>query len=172
MHRKIKDFFLDETKRSVLFLIISGIALANSLFGIVILPIDTAWIAILLCGIPIVKNAIVGLVTEFDIRADVLVSMALISSVIIGEIFAAGEVAFIMQIGALLETLTVAKARAGIEKLISLSPQTARVLRDGEEVVIKAENVKKGDILRVRPGETIAVDGIIISGQTSVDESV
>ena len=67
--------------------------------------------------------------TAFDIKADVLVSLALIASVCIGETFAAGEVAFIMQLGALLEELTVARARAGIEKLVHLTPQTARVLR-------------------------------------------
>lgn len=68
------------------------------------------------------------LVTRFDIKADVLVSMALIASLPIGEDFAAGEVAFIMQIGALLEDLTVAKANEGIEKLVRLTPQTARLI--------------------------------------------
>lgn len=68
------------------------------------------------------KEAAEGLVTRFDIKADVLVSLALIASVCIGEIFAAGEVAFIMQIGALLEERTVAKARAGIERLVRLTP--------------------------------------------------
>ena len=91
-------------------------------------PFDLAWIAVVLCGVPIVLEAIIGLVTAFDIKADVLVSLALIASVCIGEIFAAGEVAFIMQLGGLLEELTVAKARAGIEKLVHLTPQTARVL--------------------------------------------
>ena len=87
-----------------------------------------------------------GLVTAFDIKADVLVSIALIASVVIGEDFAAGEVAFIMQLGALLEDLTVAKARAGIERLVHLTPRTARLLSDGREKVIPAEQVKVGDI--------------------------
>lgn len=68
------------------------------------------------CGEPIILEAIIGLVTAFDIKADVLVSLALVASICIGEHFAAGEIAFIMQLGALLEDLTVAKARAGIEK--------------------------------------------------------
>ena len=89
--------------------------------------------AIILCGILIIFEAVTGLITAFDIKADVLVSLALIASVIIGEDFAAGEVAFIMQLGALLEDLTVAKARAGIEKLIHLTPQTARVIRSAGE---------------------------------------
>ena len=132
----------------------------------------TTWIAIVLCGIPIILEAVIGLVTAFDIKADVLVSLALIASVAIGEDFAAGEVAFIMQLGALLEDLTVARARAGIERLVHLTPQTARVLRDGKEVVVPAQEVMVGELLRVLPGETIPVDGVLVSGQTSVNQAV
>ena len=117
-------------KKDIVLLIIAGISLIFSLFHPLELPFDPAWIAIVLCGIPILSEAVIGLVTAFDIKADVLVSLALVACVGTGEIFAAGEVAFIMQLGALLEELTVAKARAGIEKLVHLTPQTARVLRN------------------------------------------
>ena len=137
------------TKKDIILLAVSGIALILSLTKILSLPFDIAWLAIILCGVPIVLEAIIGLVTSFDIKADVLVSIALIASVCIGEDFAAGEVAFIMQIGALLEELTVAKARAGIEKLVHLTPQTARVLKNERETIIPAEKVQVGDILRV-----------------------
>ena len=160
------------TKRDIAFLCISGAALILSLLKIEVLPFDIAWVPIILCGVPIILEAIIGLVTEFDIKADVLVSIALIASVCIGETFAAGEVAFIMQLGALLENLTVAKARAGIEKLVHLTPQTARVIRNGVESVIPAENVKVGDILRVLPGESVPVDGVITLGQTSINQAV
>jgi heavy metal translocating P-type ATPase len=163
---------LGGTKRDILFLVISGIALLCSIFVPEGLPFELAWVAIVLCGVPIILEAVIGLVTEFDIKADVLVSIALVASVIIGEYFAAGEVAFIMQLGGLLEELTVAKARAGIEKLVHLTPQTARVLRAGVETVIPAEQVQVEDILRVLPGETIPVDGVITQGQTSVNQSV
>ena len=103
-------------KKDITFLVLGGISLIISLFDLVPLPFDAAWIAIIFCGVPIIMEAVTGLVTAFDIKADVLVSLALIASVCIGEDFAAGEVAFIMQLGALLEDLTVAKARAGIEK--------------------------------------------------------
>lgn len=162
----------NEEKRTVLFLAISLPALIVSFFDIGSLPVDLAWIAIFLCGIPILKGAIVGLVTKFDIKADVLVAIALVASVVIGEIFAAGEVAFIMALGAYLEERTVAKARAGIEKLVHLTPTTARVVREGEEVVIPAEQVRQGDILRVLAGETVAVDGTILQGQTAINQSV
>lgn len=159
-------------KRDAAFLAVSGAALAASFFGAEVLPFDAAWVAIALCGAPIILEAFIGLVTAFDVKADLLVSMALIASVSIGEDFAAGEVAFIMQIGALLEDMTVAKARAGIEKLVRLTPRTARVLRGGAEEIIAAETVAAGDVIRVLPGETIPADGIILDGQTSVDQSV
>ena len=88
------------TKRDITFLILSDIALIISIFKMIPgLPFDTAWVAIVLCGVPIVMEAVIGLITEFDIKADVLVSLALIASVLIGEDFAAGEVAVILQIG-------------------------------------------------------------------------
>lgn len=159
-------------KKDIVFLILSGGAVLCSLAGIQPFSFDIAWIAILLCGVPILLEAFIGLVTSFDIKADVLVSLALIASLCIGETFAAGEVAFIMQLGALLEELTVAKARAGIEKLVHLTPQTARVLKNGTEEIIPAQQVCVGDLLLVLPGETIPVDGCIVSGQTSVNQAV
>lgn len=159
-------------KKDIGFLVLSGAALIVSLFDLVPFPFDAAWIAIILCGLPIVLEAVIGLITSFDIKADVLVSMALIASVCIGEDFAAGEVAFIMQLGALLEDLTVAKARAGIEKLVHLTPQTARILTPGGDKIIPAEDVAIGDHIRVLPGETIPVDGIITSGTTSINQAV
>lgn len=160
------------TKKDIAFLVISAIALGFSILHISPLPFDMAWIAIILCGVPIILEAIIGLVTEFDIKADVLVSLALIASILIREDFAAGEVAFIMQIGALLEELTVAKARAGIEKLVQLTPQKARVIYGNKEEIIPAEKVIINDLIRVLPGETIPVDGIITSGQTSINQAV
>ncbi len=160
------------TKKDITLLVISGIFLILSLTGWNPLPFDLAWISIILCGIPIILEAVIGLVTAFDIKADVLVSIALIASVCIGEDFAAGEVAFIMQLGGLLEDLTVARARAGIEKLVHLTPQTARLIADGTEKIVPAEEVPVDALLRVLPGETVPVDGVIISGQTSVNQAV
>lgn len=162
------------TKKDIAFLAVSAVALLCSIFHVVSLPfqLNMAWVAIILCGVPIILEAIIGLVTAFDIKADVLVSLALIASVAIGEIFAAGEVAFIMQLGGLLEELTVAKARAGIEKLVHLTPQTARVIHGDAEKIIPADEVQVGDLLRVLPGEIIPVDGVITAGQTAVNQAV
>lgn len=159
-------------KKDIAFLVVSAISLILSIFDLIPLPFDAAWVSIILCGVPILLEALIGLVTAFDIKADVLVSIALIASVMIGEDFAAGEIAFIMQLGALLEDLTVAKARAGIERLVQLTPRTARVIRGSAEKIVPAESVQVGDILRVLPGETVPVDGVIIAGQTSVNQAV
>ena len=168
----MKNIFKDEVKRDILALVISGIAVILSFMNVKIFNVDLSWVAILLCGVPIIKDGIEGLVTEFDIKADVLVSIALIASVIIGEIFAAGEIAFIMQIGAFLEEFTVRKSKQGIENLVNLTPTLARVIVNNKEKTINAKDVKVGDILRVNPGEIVPVDGIIIKGKTSIDNSV
>lgn len=160
---KLEHFLeLGGTKKDITLLVISGIALIVSIFDLVPLPFDASWAAIFLCGVPIILEAVIGLVTAFDIKADVLVSLALIASVCIGEDFAAGEVAFIMQLGGLLEELTVARARAGIEKLVHLTPQTARVILGREEKTVPAEAVKVG-IAMGGVGSDIAVDAADIA---------
>ena len=171
--KKLEDLMeIGGIRKDILLLVISGVSIICSLLHVQPFPFDLAWFAVILCGFPIILEAIIGLVTAFDIKADVLVALALIASLCIGETFAAGEVAFIMQLGALLEELTVAKARAGIEKLVHLTPQTARVLQMDKEVIVPAEQVRIGDRIRVLPGETIPVDGIIVSGQTSINQAV
>lgn len=139
--------------KDIVLLFISGTAVVLSLiFGKtgIRLPFDIAWVSIVLCGVPILPEAIIGLCTRFDIKADVLVSMAIVASVWIGEIFAAGEVAFIMQLGALLEDPTVAKARAGIEKLVHLTPKTARVISAGGETVMRYRSATYSAYCRVK----------------------
>lgn len=157
-------------KKDILFLALSGAAVLCSLLKIAPFSFDLAWVAVVLCGIPIILEAVIGLVTAFDIKADVLVSLALIASLCIGETFAAGEVSFIMQLGALLEELTVAKARAGIEKLVHLTPQTARILKNGREEVVPAEQVQIGDRIRVLPGE--GVPAVMTGESLPVDKTV
>ena len=160
-------------KKDITFLVISAFALVASFAWGGQLPVDPAWVAVVLCGLPILCGAIIGLVTRFDIKADVLVSLALIAAVCIGEFFAAGEVALIMQLGALLEDTTVARAQRGIRRLVAMAPRTARLVGEsGDEREILAEEVRAGQCVRVLPGETIPVDGRVVQGQTSVDESL
>ena len=166
--------FKSETTKTITFIVISSICLLLSLVNSInnYLHFNLSWVAILLCGLPIIKEACISLYKEFDIKADVLVSLALIASVIIGETFAAGEIAVIMTIGALLEDLTVQKAQSGMVSLIKLTPQKARVIRNKQEVMIDADDIQIGDIIRVIAGEIIPADGIIIKGEASIDESI
>ena len=152
----------------ILLIIISAISLIASFS----LSLDyISWIAVLLCGIPILKECTEGLITKFDIKADLLVSIAIIASVIIGEVFAAGEIATIMAIGGFLEEYTVSKTQGRIGKLIKMTPQFATRIKNNIEEKISVENVQVGDILKVLPGESIPTDGIIINGETSIDQS-
>lgn len=166
------DFSKLNENRDLIFIIISTIAVILSFLGIDVYGFDLTWIAILLCGVPIILEAIEGLITEFDIKADVLVSIAIIASILIGEVFAAGEIATIMAIGGFLEEYTVGKTQSGIERLIDLTPQTATRIKNGKEEVIEAEAIEVGDILKVLPGEVIPADGTLTKGESSIDQSV
>jgi len=167
------SWFKSSSCLTLLGVLVSGVALALSFAGLSAgLPFDAAWLAIACCGAPIVAGAARALVCERDVKADLLVSMAIVASILIKEYFAAGEVALIMQIGTLLEDFTAGRARSGIEKLVKLTPQTARVKRGGAVVVVSAGEVTVGDTLIVLAGETIPADGVITAGETTVDQSV
>ena len=159
--------------------IVSGIFLLASLVLMLTgkqVPVDPAWVTVILSGYPLLYLAITRLVYQKWISSCLLISIAMVASLAIGELFAAGEVAFIMSIGAILEDMTVARAKQGLSNLIALAPIKARrlELRDGKyvEIEVRAEEIKNGDLLRVLPGETIPVDGVIESGESSVDQSV
>ncbi|OED29877.1 cation transporter [Methanosphaera sp. WGK6] len=140
------------------------------------LPVDPAWVTIIISGLPLLYLALSRLVYEHWVSSALLIVMAMFASLMIGEIFAAGEVVFIMALGALLEDYTVNKSKQGLKDLIDLKPQQGRIIvtENGQivEKLIDASEINKGDILRVRPGEKIPVDGVIIDGNTSVDQSV
>ena len=160
--------FSKHEKIDLLTIMISAISLIASF----ILSIDyLSWIAVILCGIPIFKECAEGLITEFDIKADLLVSIAIVASIIIGEVFAAGEIATIMAIGGFLEEYTVSKTQGRIKELVNMTPQVAVRIRNGKEERILASEVQIGDILKVLPGESIPTDGRIINGETSIDQS-
>ncbi len=136
---------------------------------------DPAWVTIVISGIPLLYLAIWRIIHNpgiSKISSALLICIAMFAAIYIGDLFAAGEVAFIMAIGALLEEATTKRARKGLKNLISLTPAKGRRLKDGKEEMIPAEDIKQGDILRILPGETIPADGKIISGETSVDQSV
>ena len=166
------DFLKDDVKRSVLLLIVAGASLIVSFFWGSEFIVDPAWIAIILCGAPILWDAITGLLIRHDIKADVLVAIAIVAAVSLQEWFAAGEVALIMEIGGFLEDFSAAKANKGIEALQSMSPKTGRVV-DGDDVKeVPVDEIQVGQTVRVLPGEAVPVDGRIVIGETSIDQSV
>lgn len=139
------------------------------------LPINLAWITIIISGTPLIYSAIRKLIFNkgiSKISSALLISIAMISAIAIGDLFAAAEVAFIMAIGGILEEKTTAKAKQGLKKLINLTPTQGRKIENGNEIIIPAEQIKLNDIIRILPGEVIPVDGIIISGETSVNQSI
>lgn len=141
----------------------------------IILPADPAWVTVFICGLPLLYLAVKRIIYNpgiSKISSALLITIAMIAAIIIGDLFAAGEVAFIMAIGAILEEMTTDRAKKGLKKLIALAPSQGRRISNGSEEMIPAEKIRENDILRILPGETIPVDGKIISGETSVDQSV
>lgn len=139
------------------------------------LLVDPAWVTVFICGLPLLYLAIWRIVHNpgiSKISSALLITIAMIAAIVIGDLFAAGEVAFIMAIGAILEEMTTNRARKGLRKLISLTPTQGRKITDGKEEMIPAGEIRQGDTLRILPGETIPVDGVILSGETSIDQSI
>ena len=171
--KKINDFLA-----GIPMTIVGGVFLVLSLVlprvGID-LPVDPAWATVVISGIPLLYLAVWRIIYNpgiSKISSALLITVAMIAAIMIGDLFAAGEVAFIMALGAILEDMTTDRAKKGLKKLISLAPTQGRRIFDGKEEMIPAEEIKGDDILRILPGETIPVDGVIVSGETSVDQSI
>lgn len=140
-----------------------------------IFPFEPSWITVIICGFPLVYLSIRRIVYNkgiSKISSALLISMAMFAAIAIGDIFAAGEVVFIMALGALLEEATTERAKKGLKKLISLAPVKGRKIQDNKEMMVSVESIQSGDYLRILPGETIPVDGRIINGETTVDQSI
>ena len=182
MLKKLNDFLagLPMTIVAGVFLLLDLVPHLMEEFGgtqvqLSFLPFDPAWITIVISGIPLLYLAIWRIIHNpgiSKISSALLICIAMFAAIAIGDLFAAGEVVFIMAIGALLEEATTNRAKKGLKKLISLAPTKGRRLKDGKEEMIPAKEIRQGDILRILPGETIPVDGTIINGETSVDQSI
>ena len=156
------------------YVVISGIFLLLSfilMLGKIKLAFNPVWVTIFISGTPMFYYALRNIIVNKKITVAVLISIAVISSIFIGEYFAAGEIAFIMALGELLEDYTIKRTNKGINRLISILPQKARIVRDNNEYSVDLEDVKIHDIVRIKEGETIPFDGTIIKGSTQIDES-
>ncbi len=134
-----------------------------------------AWVCVLICGIPLLYLSVWRIIYNrgiSKISSALLITIAMFAAIFIGDLFAAGEVAFIMEIGAILEDMTTERAKKGLRNLIALVPETGRKIVDGKEISVPVEEIRVGDIIRVIPGETVPVDGKVLSGETTMDQSV
>ena len=167
--------FVDKLE-SVPAIIFAGACLVLSFFEKISLwPLNPVWICIFICGLPILCEAVWDLINNYGIEkisSPLLISIAMIASICIGDLFAAGEVAFIMALGELLEKFTVERAKKGLKNLISLAPTQARKVLDNTTQLINASDIKLNDILRILPGEKIPADGIVTEGQAAVNQAV
>lgn len=127
-------------------------------------------VAAFISGYPIAANAI-GALRYRILGIDALVTLAVTGAVLIGEYWEASAVTFLFMLGSYLETKTIEKTRSAIKALLDLAPVTARVLRDGQEMEISADEVIKEDIVLVKPGEKISVDGTIIEGKAYINQA-
>lgn len=173
MLKKINDFLagMPMTLVGAFFLVISFVLPRVG----VNLPVDPSWITVVISGIPLLYLAVWRIIHNpgiSKISSALLITIAMFAAIVIGDLFAAGEVAFIMAIGALLEDMTTNRAKKGLKNLLSLAPVQGRKLDNGKEIMILAEKICHDDILRVLPGETFPVDGVVIDGETSVDQSI
>ena len=165
--------FLFGLKMTILSGIFLLIAVIFMIFGIdTPVYLNPAWGAVIISGIPMLLLAMTRLIREKWISSALLIAIAMVASLMIGEIFAAGEVAWIMALGALLEDWTVERAKKGLRNLINLTPQTGRRIVNGVEEEVLVDEIKIGDTLRILPGESVPVDGEIIEGTTSIDQSI
>lgn len=121
-------------------------------------------------GFPVFILAANGIM-KMDLTAGVMVSVAMIAALIIGEYSAAALVAFMMMFGEMLENFTIARADDALKELAGLIPSQVTLLRDGRETIVPVEQVRVGDVLLVRNGERVPVDGEVTSGQAAVDEA-
>lgn len=182
MLKKVNDFLagLPMTIVAGFFLLLDLVPHLIEEFGgmpmhLNVLPFDPAWITVLISGIPLLYLAVWRIIYNpgiSKISSALLITIAMFAAIAIGDLFAAGEVAFIMAIGAILEEMTTNRAKKGLKNLIRLAPTQGRRLKDGKEEMIPAEEIRHGDVLRILPGETIPVDGKILTGETSVDQSI
>ncbi|HEV3163624.1 MAG TPA: cation-translocating P-type ATPase family protein [Isosphaeraceae bacterium] len=132
--------------------------------------VSLSTIAALLGGARIVYGALEALLAG-RIGADVALAQACIAALVIGQPFVAAEVVFIALVGEVLEAITFDRTQRAIRRLLDQTPRTARVRREGAEVEIPAAQVVVGDLVLVRPGERVPVDGPVVAGRSAVDQS-
>ncbi len=135
------------------------------------LSITPVLLAAILGAVYIVYGAI-RVLLQGHVGADLALAQAALAALVLGQPFVAAEVVFISLLGEVLEAWTFAHTRRALGRLVDQSPRLARVRRDGQEIEVPAHEVRVGDRVIVRPGERVPVDGTVVAGRSSVDQSV
>lgn len=161
----------------ILGAIVSGLLLAIGWLGDIsgVLP-EPLPIALYIASIPFggywwAREGLEELVEEREVGIEVLMAVAAIGAAALGAWEEAAFLVFLYGSAEAVESLTFARTRSAIRALLDLAPKEARVLRDGAEVTVAATDLVPGDVFLVRPGESLATDGVIRSGASSLDES-
>ena len=121
-------------------------------------------------GYDVAKKAYHTLRTR-TVGINALVTLAAIGAIAIGEYWEAAGVVFLFSLGGYLEGRTMRRTRAALQELLEKSPDTAVVRRDGEEVEVPAHDVEEGEVVVIRPGDSVPVDGVVTRGESAVDQS-
>ena len=121
-------------------------------------------------GVPIARKAL-GALRYRIVGIDTLVTVAVVGALVIGEYWEAAAVTFLFILGDYLEAKTIEKTRSSIQALMNLAPDTARVRRDSAEVLVSPDEIIRGDLVVVKPGEKIPVDGEILEGQAYINQA-
>ncbi|HEC63002.1 MAG TPA: cadmium-translocating P-type ATPase [Candidatus Acetothermia bacterium] len=121
-------------------------------------------------GLPVGWRALVKLRRRL-LGIDLLVTIAITGALALGEAFEAGSLAFLFGVAEWLEDRAAGKARRSLRALLDRAPKRATVLRDGRELELPVEAISPGEVILVRPGETIGLDGVVIRGRGSVSEA-
>ncbi|NQT52867.1 cation-translocating P-type ATPase, partial [bacterium] len=168
----IERLFDDEHKRHLALTALVAVGLGVYLTGAVesIYGFNLALLLALIGGFPIYLAAVSELANR-KVSADLAVGLAAIAALAIGQYAVAAEVVLIMLIGEALEHFAVGRTRSAIAELLELRPDEARVRRDGEERLVPTAEVRADDVVLVRPGDRIPVDGKVLAGTSSVDQS-
>ena len=136
-------------------------AMVHPLFGAVIVA---------LAGWPVLRKVFHAL-SQKTIIAQTVMSLGVFGALIIGEWITALIIVFFMRVGDTIESYTTNRARKSLKNLTTMIPRTACIMKEGVEDVVPIEDVRVGDIILVRPGETVPVDGVVHSGQAAVNQS-
>ncbi|WP_434641023.1 cation-translocating P-type ATPase [Thermoanaerobacterium thermosaccharolyticum] len=121
-------------------------------------------------GYKIIKSAVMSLKFKV-VSINLLVSIAAIGAIIIGEYWEAAAVTFLFSFGGFLESYTLRKTRDALKYLVDMSPKIAHVIKEGKIVDVPAENVMVGDVVAVKTGEKVPVDGKVIKGDASINQA-